>query len=1236
MPTDRPNIICFLTDQQRADHLGAYGNRQIRTPNIDRLAAEGVTFTESYVANPVCMPNRASMWTGRYPKAHGVRENGIALRPTETVLPDVLRRGGYQTASVGKLHLAPFQIKTPLPPSQTEWDKPTEEWELYESGEYWANHTSIPTPHYGIEEFCFVGGHGPYTSGQYKQWLEAEHPGEYEKLQREFAAEPPSGARQCWKAAIDSRFHYNTFVGDRSIDFLRARDTGRPFFLWCSFPDPHHPFSPPRPYCDMYDPASIDFDPPRREGEFDDLPAYFRTCYEGGMTTGGLAGDLRGVTDDHYREIHALTYGMISMVDDQIGRVVAEVERLGLKEDTIMVFFSDHGDLMGDHWLINKGPFLFRGLVRVPTIWRVPGAKRGGESPALVSTVDLMPTLLDFAGLAIPNGVQGFSCKDILTGDAESVRDWAYVEYDESYLSDRLRQIRSHDWALTAYANAPHGLLFDLRETTPTSSTTSGTRPRTSRSSTNSSPSSSPRHPARTTGSHPRSATLKRQLHFRHRPAIFALTISRLHATMRVLAETELPHRVGNWGGCKMVLIVRDRGARAKAAAYALLAAIVLMASLPAGAQYVPSSVGYQGRLTDSTGQPVPNGTYQVQFTLYSAEIGGMSLWTSSSQSVTTTNGMFAATLQPLASGSLAGLTDVWLETVVGGTALAPRTKLTSVPFALRAGSIDDGAVTAAKLSCGAGISGAFLTTDGTMLSWGSPPGGFALPYSGTASSETPAFCITQTGAGLAAEFTGKVKMDYFQLGTSTTPGYVLTANSQGQGRWQPPTGGGGGITGSGTDGYVPLWSGTSAIGDSHLFQTADGAISVNSTQAGPGIAFQVDSGNVGVRGTNNFQAAGDEATVYLGDIFNFVKCVNGSGVRIGTFLSPNALAVANGGSVGIGTTAPQNLLHVTGSSSSSIVKAENADGPAILGRHSGTSNYTEIATSGAAVHAVAFGPSSLGVYAQSTNADGVRAESAASGRYGVVGTSTVSGGYGVWGENSPSGNYGYLGSGAFGVYGRGAGSSGKGVCGEALGLYGVGVQGHSAGDSSISYGGYFSASGAHGVGLYAEGGASGYGAVIKGNMQIINHSDGTVALEMGEGLDYAEGFDVSSQPDDLGPGSVLVIDEDNPGKLRISTEPYDSKVAGIVAGAKDLGSGVRLGVGSFDHNVALAGRVYCNVDATANGVRPGDLLTTSPTPGHAMKAVDRGQAQGAILGKAMERLEKGHRGQILVLVTLQ
>lgn len=172
-------------------------------------------------------------------------------------------------------------------------------------------------------------------------------------------------------------------------------------------------------------------------------------------------------------------------------------------------------------------------------------------------------------------------------------------------------------------------------------------------------------------------------------------------------------------------------------------------------------------------------------------------------------------------------------------------------------------------------------------------------------------------------------------------------------------------------------------------------------------------------------------------------------------------------------------------------------------------------------------------------------------------------------------------------------------------------------------------------VGIEAYGGASAYSAKFHGNVALYSLSDGHQIMELGEGLDYAEGFDIS--PDAaVQPGTVLVIDPENPGRLGVSQKPYDRKVAGIAAGAGGLGSGVRLGGEKFDVDVALAGRVYCNVDASQEGIEAGDLLTTSEIAGFAMKVTDFTKANGAILGKAMEPLAKGTRGQILVLVTLQ
>jgi hypothetical protein len=236
--------------------------------------------------------------------------------------------------------------------------------------------------------------------------------------------------------------------------------------------------------------------------------------------------------------------------------------------------------------------------------------------------------------------------------------------------------------------------------------------------------------------------------------------------------------------------------------------------------------------------------------------------------------------------------------------------------------------------------------------------------------------------------------------------------------------------------------------------------------------------------------------------------------------------------------------------------------------------------------------------------------------------------GRGVYGRASNGGDYTN-----YGGYFSASGRYGRGVYAYAAGNNAEAVYGYAGGTNA--YAGYFYAPYDYSVGIYAYGGASGWAADFRGNVRVRDRSSGTTVIELGTGLDYAEGFDVSDKKE-IKPGSVLIIDPDNPGKLKMSDTPYDTKVAGIVAGAKGLGSGVRLGASQFDHNVALAGRVYCNVDATLTGVEPGDLLTTSATTGCAMKVTDYGRAQGAILGKAMQKLDKGEKGQILVLVTLQ
>lgn len=345
----------------------------------------------------------------------------------------------------------------------------------------------------------------------------------------------------------------------------------------------------------------------------------------------------------------------------------------------------------------------------------------------------------------------------------------------------------------------------------------------------------------------------------------------------------------------------------------------------------------------------------------------------------------------------------------------------------------------------------------------------------------------------------------------------------------------------------------------------------------------------------------GEIAGGVLADKWGIVRETAGGGkglrVTYGTDsdqgVNPTLMYLDDLGKVGIGTRDPAEKLDVRGnlsvydiSSTQNQFDIANASGYGITINNEnvgiGTTNpQSKLSVGGDGV-------SDAAIYGE--DAVGIRGYGSVCGVYGQSPTQAIVG------THPATGNSGVLGGENHGVYGDCHSTGGSAIMGRAFGAC--------------------------------------YSADLWGKVLIRNNS-GTTVMELGEGLDYAEGFDVSNDKN-IDPGSVLIIDPDNPGKLAISDEPYDKKVAGIVAGAKDQGSGVRLGADQFDFDVALAGRVYCNVDATEAGVQPGDLLTTSATPGHAMKATDHARAQGSTLGKAMQKLEKGKKGQILVLVTLQ
>jgi arylsulfatase len=336
----------------------------------------------------------------------------------------------------------------------------------------------LPLPYYGFETAEVTLGHGPAVGGDYRNWLETVHPEAVPLMRFEAGERPTSGAEQAAILDLPPELHYNTWVADRSIAFLEQQaGHDQPFYLHCSFPDPHHPYCPPRPWADRYAPATMPA-AARREGELDDLPYFYRQTYEQGMQLSGR-GRATMIADDQLRDIQALTCAMVGFVDEQFGRVLATLERLGLRENTVVVFTSDHGDMLGDHWMLNKGPFHFDGLLRVPHIWSWPGHFSSGvSSDALVSLLDVAPTILDLAGVAPLEGtapphretpqelpaLPGALLSPLLRGERTSVQESVIVENDEDYLGLRLRTIITDHWQMTIYPGQPFGEFFDRQE----------------------------------------------------------------------------------------------------------------------------------------------------------------------------------------------------------------------------------------------------------------------------------------------------------------------------------------------------------------------------------------------------------------------------------------------------------------------------------------------------------------------------------------------------------------------------------------------------------------------------------------------------------------------------------------------------------------------------------------------------------------------------------------------------
>lgn len=477
----RPNFLFFITDQHRADHLGCYGNPVVRTPNIDALATMGFVADEFHVATPICMPNRASLMTGRMPSHHGVRHNGIELSLDERTLPEALREAGYRTMHVGKSHLQNIGTRPPGFPreGQPKYAKEArregpgrhgqEIWKRWEDDP----DAEIETPFYGFDTVDLCIQHGDNQFGHWRRWIRQQVQDADRLIGPDNAMPTPdyelTKCRQAWRTRVPEELYPTAWIADRAITRLReAKAGGQPFFMHCSFPDPHHPFTPPGKYWGMYSPADT-LVPASYHAEHRNLSPHIRWLYdrrEEGTAVKNMQ-SLFACTEREAREAIALNYGSISFIDGAIGRVLAELGKLGMDRDTVVVFTADHGDYLGDHQLMLKGPVHYRGLTRVPFIWRDPAASCGSRSTALLQTVDIAPTILDRAGVERWNGMQGKSLLPVAAGTASRIRDVMLIEEEgQRYYMGfpdriRMRTLLDGRHRLSIYEGVSFGELYD-------------------------------------------------------------------------------------------------------------------------------------------------------------------------------------------------------------------------------------------------------------------------------------------------------------------------------------------------------------------------------------------------------------------------------------------------------------------------------------------------------------------------------------------------------------------------------------------------------------------------------------------------------------------------------------------------------------------------------------------------------------------------------------------------------
>jgi len=464
MSDKRLNILLISTDQQHYSTLGTCNDR-IQTPALDRLCREGVRFDRAYCPNPTCTPTRASIITGMYPSQHGAWALGTKLFEDVPTVGDMLMRAGYFTSLIGKAHLQPLATQEGMESIECQ--------PILRDLDFWRG---FHGPWYGFEHVETARMHAceSHVGQHYAIWMEQKGLKNWKDYFEDFPPNPEKEKRlrsnRHW--ALPEEFHYTRWTGERTVAQIeRAAADARPFFIWSSFHDPHPPYLCSEPWAGMYDPAEM---VPGKlvPGEHEKNPMHFRKTQEDDWDWW-----LKMIQGEHihgghcqlhdYEELKkdmAVYYGMVSFVDHEIAGILESLDRLGMADNTLVIFTGDHGHFLGQHGLIAKAIHHYEDVLRVPFIVRLPGKVPAGQSSqAIQNSLDLAPTFLAAAGLQIPGTMTGLNQLPSWCG-AEPVRTWSVTENHHGTTNFHMRTYVNQRYKITVYRHGEEGELFDLQE----------------------------------------------------------------------------------------------------------------------------------------------------------------------------------------------------------------------------------------------------------------------------------------------------------------------------------------------------------------------------------------------------------------------------------------------------------------------------------------------------------------------------------------------------------------------------------------------------------------------------------------------------------------------------------------------------------------------------------------------------------------------------------------------------